>query len=133
MNRLLATFLLLSSAFIYHAQEFRGRIDYDMDEEDITTQNNWEHFNFSGIEQFLMLFGVIIFLIGFAAYKGREEKKEGCLYPGMMFLGFICVWPIISGILGLLGKAVYYLVILALIIGGLYLVFGFIKSLFSKD
>ena len=67
------------------------------------------------------------------ASKGSQEKKEGCLYPGMMILGVICVWPIISGILGLLGKAVYYLVIFALIVGGIYLLFEFIKSLFSKD
>ena len=133
MIRLIATLLSLMTTFLFQAQEYRGRGDYEMDEEDIISQSNWEHFNFSGTEQFLMLFGVIIFFIGFAASKSSQEKKEGCLYPGMMILGFICVWPIISGILGLLGKAFYYLVIFALIAGGIYLLFGFIKSLFSKD
>ena len=133
MNRLIATLLSLITTLLVQAQGYQGRGDYEMDEEDIISQGNWEHFNFSGTEQFLMFFGVIIFFIGFAASKSSQEKKEGCLYPGMMILGVICVWPIISGILGLLGKAVYYLVIFALIIGGIYLLFEFIKSLFSKD
>ena len=133
MKRLITILLSIGTSFISKAQGYQGRGDFEMDEEDLISHRNWEHFNFSGTEQFLLLFVVIIFLIGFIAYKGRKEKKEGCLFPGMMVLGVICVWPLISGILGILGKAVYYLVIFALIAGGIYLLFGFIKSLFSKD
>jgi len=56
MIRLIATLLSLITTFLVQAQGYQGRGDYEMDEEDIISQSNWEHFNFSGSEQFLMLF-----------------------------------------------------------------------------
>ena len=80
MNRLIATLLSLITTFLVQAQGYQGRGDYEMDEEDIISQSNWEHFNFSGTEQFLMLFGVIkLGLFLSCDYRSKLPKKASSL------------------------------------------------------
>ena len=130
MKKILFLSLTFLSILSLKCQDFHGRMDDTYDLEDIENSFKWSHFQFSGTELPMIMIGIV--LIVFSALNLKKEKSEGCLYPGLLILGVIFIWPLISGILSLIGTLVKGIIFLALIIGGIYLVINILKSLFSK-
>ena len=132
MKKILFLSLTFLSILSLKCQDFHGRMDDTYDLEDIENSYKWSHFQFSGTELSMIMIGIILIVFSALNLNRKNEKSEGCLFPGLLILGVIFIWPLISGILSLIGTLVKGIIFLALIIGGIYLVINILKSLFSK-
>jgi hypothetical protein len=112
---LLFTVMTLVTPLLY-AQ--RGVDDY-MDEDDVREFERHAHLNLSTFEWVSILVGVGLL---FAAKSIRDKNTGASNVLGC--LGILGALPLVLVILAVAQKAVTYGIILALIIGGLYLLFG---------
>ncbi len=108
--------------------------EYYVDEEDYQQSQQWSNFEFSNFEIGMIILGIILLAISIPKMNNKDKGSEpGCAYIGMFVFGIICISPVISGVLTLIGKIVGEVVRLglfvALIAGGIYL----ISSFFKKD
>ena len=103
----------------------RGRIsDADFDEEDLRNQKRWSHFHFDDSEKIMIGVGVLMLVIGIGLQSNSKPGNESCLGIAIIFIGFICVWPLISAILSLFTFILRIIVIGALIIAAAAFVFS---------
>jgi len=107
---------------------------YYVDEEDYQQSQQWSNFQFDNFEIGMIILGIILLAISIPKMNNKDKGSEpGCAYIGMFIFGIICISPVISGVLTLIGKIVGEVVRLglfvALIVGGIYL----ISSFFKKD
>jgi hypothetical protein len=107
---------------------------YYVDEEDYQQSQQWSNFKFDNFEIGMIILGIILLAISIPKMNNKDKGSEpGCAYIGMFIFGIICISPVISGVLTLIGKIVGEVVRLglfvALIAGGIYL----ISSIFKKD
>lgn len=131
-NRLLKFSLFAATNIFFHLAPFA---QYDgeiyVDEEDYIQSQKWSHFQFENFELGMITLGIIF--LGYAIPKIKDEKNPGCLLIGLTIFGLICISPVISGILTLIGRIVGEIVeaglYLALIAGAIY----FISSLIKRD
>jgi hypothetical protein len=130
MRNISLTILIFLISLSLKAQEFRGRYDYDMDEEEIADQKRMEGFHFTNFETWGMLIGAVLLVIGWTIIKQQEDKKKenGCLPIGMIILGVILIFPLITGILGVVNKIIYYGIIICLIGFGIWVISTLFKN-----
>jgi hypothetical protein len=109
----LTTFLLTTSDLL--AQ--RGYEDYD--EEDVRDFERYAHLNLSSFEWICIAVGIILLLI---AKSIRDQNKKTSNVFGC--LGAVAALPLLMVLLAVAQKAIGYVIILVLIVGGLYYLFG---------
>lgn len=107
----------------------RGRIsDADFDEEDLRSQKRWSHFHFDDSDKIMIGAGVLMLVIGIGLQSKSKPGDEGCLAIALIFIGVICVWPLISAILSL-----FTLILKIILLGGLIIAAAaFVFSHFQK-
>lgn len=110
----LATLVTLS----FSASAQRVYDDY-MDDEDTENFERYAHFGLSKGEIISIFIGIILLLIA----KSMTEKNQNLRF-GLGCVGVLCALPLVLVILAVAQKAIGYAVILALVVGGLYLLFG---------
>ena len=103
--------------------------DYAYDEEREQTRSRMEGFHFTSTEIWMVIIGITLFIFGLNLYqKQRSEKqKEGSLPIVLMVLGFICVSPLLIGILGIVNNLIA-IIIIGIII---FVIIRFIRSMFK--
>ena len=127
------TFLL---TFIFSSINAIAQYDgeYYEDEEDYLQRQQWSNFEFENFEIGMIILGIILLAISIPKLNNKEKSKEpGCAIIAMMIFGIICISPVISGILTIVGNILGEIVKLgfyvAFIAGAIYL----ISSLIKKD
>jgi len=95
--------------------------EYTPDEEDVQDFQRYAHLNLSKGEVISIIVGIVLLLI---AKNILDTEKESNVGKGLGCAGFICLIPLILVILAVAQKLIGYAIILAIIIGGLYLLFG---------
>lgn len=108
--------------------------EYYEDEEDYLQRKQWSNFEFENFEIGMIILGIILLAISIPKLNNKEKSKEpGCAIIAMMIFGIICISPVISGILTIVGNILGEIVKLgfyvAFIAGAIYL----ISSLIKKD
>lgn len=92
---------------------------YDADEEDIANFNKYAHLNLSTFEWVSIVVGIVLLLI----YKNmRDEGKSGANAIGC--IGILAALPLVLIVLALAQKVIGYGIILAIVVGGIYFLFG---------
>ncbi len=130
--------LLIVSTFLFtivtRAQDFHGRYEPYMDEEDIANQIRQEKFQFTNFEYGSILVGAILLILGWSMIKRNtaDKKEEGCLPIGMLLLGFVLISPLIIGLLGVVNNIIYFGIILGLIGFGCWILIQIINDLKTK-
>ena len=122
----------LMSLFMFKIMSFAQsnfRDDFVYDEEQKHDMSRMEGFHFTTTETWMIPIGLILFYFGFNLYKKRqsEKQKEGSLPIVLMVLGFICVSPLLIGILGIVNNLIA-IIIIGIII---FVIIRFIRSMFK--
>jgi hypothetical protein len=92
--------------------------DY-MDEEDTKDFERYAHLGLTKGEIISIIAGIILLLIA----KNMTDKNPNLrIFLGC--IGFLCALPLLLVILAVAQKAIGYAIILALVVGGLYFLFG---------
>jgi ABC-type antimicrobial peptide transport system permease subunit len=93
------------------------RDDFVYDEEQEHDMSRMEGFHFTTTETWMIPIGLVLFYFGFNLYKKRqsEKQKEGSLPIVLMVLGFICVTPLLIGILGIVNNLIALVIIIVII------------------
>ena len=124
--------VFLSSLFMFKIMSFAQSNftdDYAYDEEREQTRSRMEGFHFTTTETWMIPIGLVLFYFGFNLYKKRQSEKQegGLLSIVLMVLGFMCVAPLIIGILGLINKIIATIIIGIII----FAIIRFIRSMFN--
>lgn len=92
---------------------------YDADEDDVASFNKYAHLNLSSYEWISIVIGIVLLLV----YKTmRDEGKSGANAIGC--IGILAALPLVLIVLALAQKVIGYGIILAIVVGGLYFLFG---------
>ena len=92
---------------------------YDADEDDVASFNKYAHLNLSSYEWISIVIGIVLLLV----YKTmRDEGKSGANAIGC--IGVLAALPLVLIVLALAQKVIGYGIILAIVVGGLYFLFG---------
>ncbi len=111
---------LFAVSFLYSASIFAQRVYDDLaDEDDVKQFERYAHLGLSKGEILSIVVGVVLLLI--AKNLSSENEKIG---TGLGCLGALCVLPLVLVILAVAQKVIAYGVILAVIVGALYFLFG---------
>jgi ABC-type antimicrobial peptide transport system permease subunit len=122
----------LMSLFMFKIMSFAQsnfRDDFVYDEEQEQDISRMEGFHFTTTETWMIPIGLVLFYFGFNLYKKRqsEKQKEGSLPIVIMVIGFICVTPLLIGILGIVNNLIA-IIIIGIII---FVIIRFIRSMFK--
>lgn len=122
-------------AFLFNTINVFAQYDgeYYEDEEDYIQRQEWSNFNFENFEIGMIILGVILLAISVPKLKNKETNENpGCAIIGMLIFGIICIAPVISGVLTIVGNILGEIVKLgfyvALIVGAIYLVSSIIRK-----
>lgn len=107
-----------------------AQYEYD-DIEDYEQHQQWSNFEFNNVEIGMIILGGI--LLAITIPKMKDEKDPGCLLIGALLFGIICISPVISGILTLIGRIVGEVVKLGLYVAIIAGIIYIISSLFKKE
>lgn len=92
---------------------------YEADEEDVASFNKYAHLNLSTYEWISIVIGIVLLLV----YKTmRDQGKSGANAIGC--IGILAALPLVLIVLALAQKVIGYGIILAIVVGGLYFLFG---------
>jgi hypothetical protein len=116
MKKIYSAAILIASSFSLLAQ--RGYDDY-MDEEDTKDFERYAHLGLSKGEITSIIIGIVLLLIA----KNMTDRNPN-LRLGLGCVGVLCALPLVLVILAVAQKAIGYAIILALVVGGLYFLFG---------
>lgn len=114
MKNPLLTFISLIITMPLYAERY-----YDADEDDVASFNKYAHLNLSSYEWISIVIGIVLLLV----YKTmRDEGKSGAKAIGC--IGVLAASPLVLIVLALAQKVIGYGTILAIVVGGLYFLFG---------
>jgi ABC-type antimicrobial peptide transport system permease subunit len=110
----------LMSLFTFKIMSFAQsnfRDDFVYDEEQEHDMSRMEGFHFTTTETWMIPIGLVLFYFGFNLYKKRqsEKQKEGSLPIVLMVIGFLCVTPLLIGILGIVNNLIALVIIIVII------------------
>ena len=123
-------FLVLLFSNINVFAQYDG--EYYEDEEDYIQRQQWSNFKFENFEIGMIILGIILLAISIPRLNNESNKENpGCAYIGMLIFGVICISPVISGVLTIVGNILGEIVKLgfyvAIIAGAIYLISSLIK------
>lgn len=123
-------FLVLLFSTINVFAQYDG--EYYEDEEDYIQRQQWSNFKFENFEIGMIILGIILLAISIPRLNNESNKENpGCAYIGMLIFGIICISPVISGVLTIVGNILGEIVKLgfyvAIIAGAIYLISSLIK------
>ena len=116
MKKIYSTTMLIVYSMSTFAQ--RGYDDY-ADEEDIKDFERYAHLGLSKGEIISIIVGIVLLLVA----KSMTDKNPN-LRIGLGCVGVLCALPLVLVILAVAQKAIGYAIILAIVVGGLYFLFG---------
>lgn len=105
---------ILLNTFEVYSQGYDGY----MDEEDRADFERYAHFGLSTFEKISIAVGIVLLLIAFNA-KLNEKFKFG-----IGCIGLLAAIPLVLVVLAVAQKALYYVLITAAIVGGLWYLFS---------
>lgn len=99
----------------------KGYEDY-ADEEEIIDFEKYAQLDLSKVEIISIVIGIILLLV---TKKMIDKDSKSQIGVGLIgCIGVLCAFPLILVILAVAKKAIEYTIILAVVIGGLYLLFS---------
>lgn len=117
MKKIYSTAILLFYMMSTYAQ---GYDDYDYtDEEYIEKYERYARLDLSKGEIISIVVGIVLLLVA----KNMTDKNQK-FRIGLGCIGFLSAAPLVLVILAIAQKAIGYAVILAIVVGGLYYLFG---------